>query len=101
MISNSSNPSRGCLCYTHYTDVETCHHPKAEQRRSQKSKDGGLAPESGSSAPREEETRTEGVPRREANFHLGKTSSVSWQRKHLVCSVKELEGEEKVEKWWN
>lgn len=43
---------------------------------------------------------TEGVPRREANFHLGKTSWVSWQRKHLVCSVKELGGEEKVEKWW-
>lgn len=60
MISNSSNPSRGCLCYTHYTDVEPCHHPQAEHRWSQKSKDGGLAPESGSSAPREEETQHRG-----------------------------------------
>ena len=71
VISNSSNPSCGYLRYTHYTDVETCQHPKAEQRWSQKSKDGGLAPESGSSSPREEETQHRGGSKEGGKLSFG------------------------------
>ena len=100
MISNSSNPSCDDLCYTHYTDMETCQHPKAEQRESQKSKDGGLAPESGSSAPREEETQHRGHSKEGGKLPFGenKLGFLAKEAFSLFCEGAGRRRE--VEKWW-
>lgn len=101
VISNSSNPFCGYLCYTRYTDVETCQHPKAERRWSQKSKDGGLAPESGSSAPRKEETQHKGGSKEGGKLPFGenKLGFLAKEAFSLFCggAGRRREGG----KWWN